>query len=442
MQTTAQQLSLILGSGLLGPSLSELAATLGYRGRSTLYRIARGTASENALLAFCDRLSSHLFISADILGAMRNAILNASSFTRLVRPRMVTDHPRWQLMAILPFLLDDYTNFSPDFRDATLPEILRLRQSDPDAFYQMLAWFYIHSGGSAPYLPGRPHREQCAAIMEALGRQLIDIFPENLVAARFVYIYSRTEVFSSEAPIPWSLVTSLATMFQFFASTDTVGQGLAETILLPGTGERNYWRSSASDSTILSFRSNADQPGTGAYQIFTVDPSTARVVNVCLITFHPDNVLTLRINHTGYSCVGLYSWDGQTLTFQWEIATADPTGLGNRWTIRPLAASQSLRRLDRAISSESLLREALRADGMEFLPDYEITDVSITRTSLTLHLAGGITYTIPLDQASFLATLRPSDPVGIVRRSSDGLLHVFWPAIMHSLPLSAFTPAP
>lgn len=69
MQTKAQQLTQILGSGLLGPSLSELARQLGYNSRSTLYRISRGNASDNALDAFCQRLQNVFFLSANTLSA-------------------------------------------------------------------------------------------------------------------------------------------------------------------------------------------------------------------------------------------------------------------------------------------------------------------------------------------------------------------------------------
>lgn len=434
-----QTLQTVLSTELLAPSMSALAKTLGYSGRNSLYRVVKGEAGTTSIDGLLSRLESHLNADVDALLRMEAAIRNAADFNRLIKPEFRQDYPEWQYQAILAFIVHDYSNFSPDFQNGNLRQILLFERSDTRAFYNMLAWFYIKSLAPKFYNRTKTHRERCAAIMESLGERLKAIFPENGLGVSSAYAYSMSEVYNAEAQNLWSLVESMATMIQAFASPICTTEKDCRYRLIPGLPQRSYWKGSDPDKVLLMWIRPGREPATGHYELFSVSRETGAIKGIASIFILSEEIASVFSKHDSKTRMAVYSHDADTLTFEWEKTDADPMQTGNRLTLLSPSASKSLRELDRSLTDDSLTREMALSEGFDYDFSKQPADVIMSRHKLTLLLKDGHRYSIDMEFAPFLRDINPGEPIMVCRQISDNRVFVIWPEIRQSIPLNLFT---
>lgn len=435
-----QTLQRVLPTQLLAPSMSALAATLGYSGRNSFYRIIKGEAGPDSISNLLQRLEVHLHADIPALLRMEAAISNAADFRRLISPEFHMDYPDWQYQALLAFIAGHYDYFSPHFKNGDLQTILRLRLSDPHAFYNMLALFYINSLPYGFYKRNKTHRERCAAILEPLGNRLKDIFPGNGLGLTSAYAYSLSEIYNAESRTLWSLVESMAIMLEAFASPVKTVEKDGRYRLLPGLSERSYWQGADSDKVLLLWLRRSRELATGHYELFSIDRVSGApqcLASIYLLSEEIASVFTKRDSNTR---MAVYTYIDAILSFQWEDPDGDPMQTGNKWSLLSTAASQSLRELDRSLTDDTLIREMARSEGFDYDFALQPADVMISRSKLTLHLKDGSRHSCSIDSAPFIRSLTPEEPLMVCRTLTDGRVFAIWPEIRQSIPLDLMTP--
>lgn len=442
MNEIADILHTVLSTELLAPSIGRLAETLGYQGRTTLYRLRDGEASDKAISEFCKRLSDKLFVSDDSLREMAVTISNTSQFSAMMRREMNTSHKEWQLQVLLAFVSKNFQYFSPGFRNGDLGMLMKLEMEDSDAFYCMLAYFYVKSTNFDFYDKSLTHRQQSAALIEPVGEWFMDIYPENSVAERMTHLYSASEIYNAEGSMLWNAVKSLAIVLESFANPDIFRKAVSKLYQLPGIGERSYWRGNTDENIVtLMWLNKGELPGSGYYEVFHVDRRDGSCRNVCRLSIMSDEILSVVDVVETNSKLGCYTFDGEVMTFCWERDNDDATHSGNRWQLLPLKNSASLRAIDRALSDEALIRAALLAEGSELAEEMEIDDVVVSKLQVKICLKNNTTYVIDREDASFLMQVTPDMPISIYRRVADGELFVAWLTLKQTIPLSWFETA-
>lgn len=429
----------ILPSGLIAESMSSLAAILGYKSRATLYRILDGSASTNAINDFYRRVETSLFLSEDTLHNINATIENATRLNKLLKWAPGANKSDG-FDVLKAFISHDYTIFTDEFRNSELSVLQRLERTDPNAFFSMLAYFYFKSLRIDFHEGYKSYKERCAEILESIGRQLMELYPANGIAASTIYIYSRSEILNAEAPILWNFITTLATLLQYYGTPDIGNLIARDMLLVPFLSDRTYWRTNSQSNVILMREVKHNMPGSGYYDIFITDTNTGIVKSIGVITFLSEEIVSYRDKYSTISKLGMYQIDEDKLVFSWEKEDETPSGLGNHWKYQPLQHSQSLRDLDKYISNNKLNEAALRADGYKLLPEYSVINVILSRTGVRLSLANGQIYEISYTTAPFLEYIRPSNDVIIAEQINKGEIFVSWPQLMHCIPLRLFTP--
>lgn len=438
-QDILETLQTVLQTELLAPSISALAKKLGYTGRNSLYRILNGEAGPASVDSLLERLNTHLYIDVNALLRIEAAIRNASDFNRLIKPEFKQDYPEWQYQAILAFIIHDYSNFSLGFQNGNLMHILLFERNDPRAFYNMLAWFYVKSIDPKFYDRRLTHRERCAAIMEPLGERLKAIFPGNGLGVASAYAYSISEVYNSEAQILWSLVESMATMLAAFASPIGTTEKDCRYRLIPGIPERSYWEGSDPDQVLLLWMRPGREAATGHYELFSINRKADSTTGLASIFILSDEIASVFTQKNSNTRMTVYTYAGDSLSFQWEDPQADPLQTGNCWTHLSPSSSQSLRELDRSLTDDALTREMARSEGFDYDFSRQPTDVVMSRNKLILLLKDGCRYYIDIDFAPFLRNINPEEPLIVCRQQSDGRDFAIWPEIRQSIPLDLFS---
>ncbi|MDE6479739.1 MAG: hypothetical protein K2L45_05655 [Muribaculaceae bacterium] len=435
-------LSAILNTQLLAPSVNALAEKLGYgvSSRSSINRIKKGIAGSGAVDTLVNRIHQHLNIDVNALMRMEAAIQNAYHFEKLIKPQMNLGHKDWQFHAIYPFISHDYSHFSPEFRKGDMQRMLLLELTAPRAFFNMLAYFYIVSTDVKYYQKkSLTHKQRCAEIIEPLGERLIRMFPSNGLAAGLVYSYSISDLFNAETPILWSLVETIGSMLQAFASPLDSTYKESRSRLLPGLPERAYWRGKDNNIILLLWSRHGKEPASGHYELFAIEKNSKIPVSIASLFFMSDEIMSAYLKRTSRSQFGVYNIAGDSISFEWENPNDDPMQTGNKWELLSPDSSQSLRELDRSLTDDALTREMAHGEGFDFDFAMQPADVIISRTQLSLLLNNGSKYSIDINFAPFLSKLTPAEPLMVCRQLSDGRIFAIWPEIRQSIPLDLFT---
>ncbi len=427
-------LQAVLRTQLLAPSWLALAIKLGIS-RSVFYRIDKGEASKTAIENLLSHLNEHLYVDSNVLLQMEAAIQNCSDFTKIMKDEMNLEYPEWQFQAILAFIAHDYSHFSPQFRDGILQRILLLERTDPQAFFNMLAYFYITSTGVKFYKNNLSHKERCNAVIKPLGERLIEIYPSNGFAAGFAYSYYRSDIYNAESPTLWSLVGTISSMLQAFASPLATVDKDCNFRLLPGLSTRSYWKGNDEDKILLLWLRPGKEPATGHYELFSIDKLSSTPKGIASLFLLNDEILSAFIKENANSQLGHYRMNGDVLLFDWEKTDDNPLQAGNTLTLLSTVSSQSLRELDRSLTDDSLIREMARSEGLDYDFALQPKDVVISRENFSMTLNNGKSYSIDIDFAPFLRKLTPNEPLMVCRQLFDDRIFAIWPQIRQSIPI-------
>ena len=258
-----RMLSAILNTQLLAPSVNALAEKLGYgvSSRSSINRIKKGIAGSGTVDTLVNRIHQHLNIDVNALMRMEAAIHNSYHFEKIIKSQKKLNQKDWQYSAIFPFISHDYGRLYSTLRKEDMQRMLLHELTDPRAFSNMLAYFYVTSTGAKFYQKKNlDYKQRCASIIEPLGERLIKQFPSNGLAAGLVYSYSISDLFNAEAPILWSLVETIGSMLQAFASPLDSTYKENRSRLFPCLRERAYWKGKDEDKILLLWSRHGKEP--------------------------------------------------------------------------------------------------------------------------------------------------------------------------------------
>lgn len=439
MGNLIEALKIVLSTELLAKSDSELAKRLGYNGRTPIKRIKDDEAGWKCIANFCARLNDELFVSEETLFRMASIVLSTSEFCQLIKGHCDHKDPDFSFKVLLAFISHDFSFFDQEFRDTTLNDILQIERSDPEALYIVLSYFYIKSTHLVFYKGKASHQERCASLLEPLGHRFIELYPENGLAAASVYAYSISKIYSSESQTLWSLLTSMANMLRFFAHPVDTLRTEPDIRRLSGISDRSYWQGKNPDEVILTWYMSGSRATNGHYEVIKIHRDSGHMEDTASLTFLSDEILSVFSKPDSNSELGVYSWDGNSITFSWEKEDADPTRAGNSWTLLKLDNSQSLRILNRRLDDESIMQEVMRSEGFESDCRLQIADVVISREKYTLEMKTGQRYTLYVSEFPFLRSITPSELVLICHHIKEDTYYAIWPSIKHSIPLYLFT---
>ncbi|MDE6339995.1 MAG: hypothetical protein K2K97_09450 [Muribaculaceae bacterium] len=433
MENIQEILRLVIPSDLLAESLGELACMLGYKGRSTLYRIINGNASNRAIASVCHKLKDTLFIDEDSLKCMYATIVNTNQLVKIVKPFMLPKGEYSVGDIIDSFLLMDFSLFPDDFKSSFLDGLLNLEHEDPEAYYTMLAYFYYINSDVDYYIKGKTHLNRCDRAIKLLGERYLNKFPENELVASIVDSYSKSELFNGEPPILWSLIRTISTLLQMASRPiETMENNIRFRAIL---NNREYWEGEDKSCLILTVAVPAFNANMKHYDVFRIVRENNSISYIGTIFFLSEEILSFSQKS---SMLGIYEFDGNEIRLIWENPNDDPTTMGNKWQLLKKSHSQSLRMIDRSISEELLYNEKLKGQGWSEKIGYKVMDVIISRENLIINLLNGKSFSIPIYKAPFLRKIRPDFIIMIYERKADNMTFVCWPQIMHSLPLSLF----
>lgn len=426
MDEIKEILQCILSTELLGATLTDVAGSLGYKGRMSVYRVKNGLGSAAAVRELAGRIDECLNIGEEELWQMGVTVANAERFGAMMRKEMVREHPDRLFQSLIPFVWEVYDHFSPEFRGVELPGLMKLRADDPEAFYCMLAWYYVKNCGVDFYARGLTYRERCGRVLGKLGARLAEVDGENAVGRKLAEGWRTDFVYGIEKPILWNCVKHVAVLLRSYGDPGMMRELFGSFVLIKGLEKRSYWRGRRTDEVAVMIADGGARPESGCYVLVRIDVATGEAEAVRRMCVYDEKWLTVQNVASGVSVLGMYEFTGDMLTFEWEHADDDPTGFGNRWERIDADSMTVVHRFDRSLTDERVRELCLADEGWEDVEGCEVVDIVVSRSDVMLVFKDGGGARISRSEAEGLRRVAPDAKAYVVRRLADGREFVCW----------------
>ena len=232
-------LKMMIDACLFASSTSALAKRLGYKGKTSLYRIQQEEASDKAieeawykLVAFVGCTEEALFGAARAVGYCRN-------FKRAVKEEGVEvvapeNHHKWVLLSVMK---GEEKRFSEKFQREVWPEMKDLRREDTEAFWMMMALYYFDEAGVMAYDKDFNLLETLNALHELLRKN----FKNNEQARGCVSnTFRKDYIDSCGRGCVWDLLLFGGVALMHYAEPKVLSL-MAQGYTLYNFGDNSYW---------------------------------------------------------------------------------------------------------------------------------------------------------------------------------------------------------
>ena len=459
VQEKQTALKMMIDGCLFAPSTSALAKRLGYKGKTSLYRIQQGEASANAIeeawdkvMAFVDSVDEQLFAVSRAVGYCRNFKRAVKGEGREVAPE---ERHHWVLIGVMK---GDGERFSERFQREVWPEMKDLRRQDTEAFWMMMALYYFDEEGAMVY-----DKDFC--LLDALNglHGLLQRNYENSERPRGSVnnIFRKEYVEICSRGCVWDLLLYGGLALMHYAEPDALVRTVQDYSLF-NLGDDSYW---ITPGTVYGegahvwhlMEISVDGGMHGLYYAMEVEAGRNKeefsVVQIIPMLFNESHgVVLMEVTSKRKLVIARYAWNDDCTELHLKVAKEEyeryaiPACLQRIDLENPQGKDAKIwanvmKGYDRCLP-DNVMQAIFQFEGMEFLDGYDIENVMIDRRSLTITVnkagEGLVDYMLNIDHCDFLKTLLPSDVVEVVRLNRTGQLSFRWVEKAYVIPMEEF----
>lgn len=434
MDDRSELLKKIVNSELLAPSLGALASLLGYKTKSTIYRIAKGDAKSAAITTFCTLLKDRLNIDEKMLGQIGLLLQDYDYFSSRIKHEPAGRDPE---SVVVSMVSGDYSCYSKRFEEEELPEIIRYRHESPAGFYRMLFYYYVKKSIVSFYSKDMTYKDEIKRVLMPLANRLRQLYPENYQGKEYLEVLDNTTQYDEIAATLWNCVEAGWKMLMYYGSSYSYQDALSSFVLLPGVDERSYWLTENPEQIVMALAIEVRRKRSGFYAVFRLDLNAETLQCIGYLSFFPDGKLQVAgMNGESYK-TGKYSFANHTLKIDLGHGP-QPFNVGTRWELMNINTIPVISEFDKRLDDDEIHTAMLKGQGIEVMKNYEVKDVLLTRSEVRLRLVSGKELVIARNAYEFLSRIQPTDTIVVARRIKDNFEYVAWTDYNHIIPLSEF----
>lgn len=465
MEEKTEIIRYLVRNNILAPSMAELVRQLGGgESRSTLDRLMKNSVKEVTVNETWNKIRQRFFLSDDDLHGIVQIWEAAKYLHGKLRPEMNTAHPEWVECLVRMLVLEDYQYCSPAFQKEVVPQLKDLRKDDPTAYWCIVTLQYIRCKGIDPY---KGSIRRCyLQVLDALDDLLCELYPEKADAHEAYFNLRGAENVSNL----WSLTRDCAILCRYYTEENFKSEASKCLQLFPW-GKRSYWHAygqgyKTGSEVWLLVEQTYGRSTNGFYLVLRLeagkDTRTFRLKETLAFNFwtveNEDDPPVLQVGRgigpQRELCYYLYGWDADSEELHLEEVPEYgnlfglPTRLKRVDFEHPEGKDEKvwahlLEKWDEEQGS-TVFRQAKEqlAERTDLQEEYKLTDVQISRTSLTLcveHQGKARRYELPIDAYDFLSEINPSQRIELVRDWADNKIYVTWPDLGYMIRLEEFS---
>ena len=459
IQKKQDALQLLINGCVFAPSASALAKRLGYKGKTSIYRIQQGEASAGAIEEAWEKLKAFLQGTDEQLFYAARAMKNCRTLKRLIKEKGtegidVEDRHLWVLQGVM---LGDAERFPERFQREVWPDLMDLRTEDTDPFWMMMALYYFEEEGVDVYAKDF----DLLGVLTKLHNWLQQNYENcDRPRASINNILREEYIKAFSWGCAWDLMYYGALALLHYAEPDTLDRTIRNYDLF-NLGEDSYW---IEPGTIYKEKAHLwhlmeIQVGEGTHGLYyALEIEVGRnkeefsVVQLIPMVFcESQGMMQMEVTKERKPIIAQYEWNGNRtelsvkVTKEQQVENGFPACLHRIDLDNPQGKDAKIwANVMRGYDSnmpECVMNAVLAFEEMEYLRDCVVENVTIDRYSLTITVEreGGRTdYTIDINQYPFLRTLLPSDVIGIVRPTDTNEVSFRWVQKGYVIPLEEF----
>ncbi len=459
IQEKQDALQLLINGCVFAPSASALAKRLGYKGKTSIYRIQQGEASAGAIEEAWDKLRAFLQGTDEQLFYAARAVKNCRTLKRLVKEKGaegidIENRHLWVLQGVM---LGDAERFPERFQREVWPDLMDLRTEDTDPFWMMMAHYYFEEEGVDAYakdfdLLGELNKlhEWLQQNYENCDRPKSSI--NNVFREGYIKEYS--------LGCTWDLMYYGALALLNYTEPDTLDRSVRSYDLF-NLGDDSYW---IVPGTIYKEKAQVwhlmeIQVGEGTHGLYYAleievgrnkEEFTVKQI-IPMLFCESQGTLQMEVTKERKPIVVQYEWNESHTELQIKaekkqhaqynipsclhrIDLDDPQGKDAKiWANVMRGYNEN--------TPKSVINAVFAFEGMDYLSDYVVENVTIDRHSMIItveHEDEYTDYTIDIHRFPFLQTLLPSDFVGVVRPTATNEVSFRWIDKGYVIPMSEF----
>ncbi|MBO7267813.1 MAG: hypothetical protein J6V12_08640 [Bacteroidaceae bacterium] len=462
IQEKQDALQLLINGCVFAPSASALAKRLGYKGKTSIYRIQQGEASAGAIEEAWDKLASHIGGNEELLYTAARAVGYAKNFKQLIQSEgqevKKENRHKWVLLNVMK---KDELCFSKDFRHDVWPDLMDLLNEDEEALWMMLLLYYYGEEGVDVYAKDFDLKSTLDELHQLLQRNYDNCDRakkgiSNIFRKDYIDLYCKQCL--------WDLMYYGYIALMYYANPQALTKTM-QAYTLYNLGHDSYWV--APDVTYMQgarlwhlIELQVDEGRHGIYYALELEvgknKEDYRLKQIVPMVFSDDTgILHIEVSKQRIPITGSFEWgdDYYTLYIKMEKEVRKQYGIPDTLhridMLHPQGKEEkiwafALKEYAKEIPAE-IEREIFHFEGIDYLnDDYTIENVTIDRRSLTITLTEKAEkktsdYCIDIKKYPFLRTLLPSDLISIIRPLNTDEVSFQWVQKGYVIPLKEFT---
>ena len=468
MNPKQEILQILFDACVFTGNFSELARMMGYagNGRSTIWRIKSSSdkLADKTLDAIFEKLCEEYVINDDDMANIANCVAYGKDLYHQLREAYGTGND-WHDTAFSAVVTENHLGFDEKLSVG----LQEMKLQAPDIYYGMLAYFYILCKDIYPYTNKR--YKALNKQLNGLNEMLRGMFP-GCNRAYESASESIKNILSDEHLTILKLIYNLRIIIRGYADDTYFENFLREMGILLDVGDDSFWvvpgetfhegcelwymsvipTKSHNHGAYLAMRLYAKSQSTESFELIEAYNF------MFIIDEHYGNMQIMQAYNiaTGETEYAQFKYDGSKRLLELNFDEAPsknfnlPTELRCIDHISPIEKEEKIWKniIERMLKNQcqKFILTAVNSSSncnIEYLGDYEVTNVCIDRKSVTVTIDYGEgeekSYIIPADSYSFFEQLTPNEFASIVRLKDCGELAVAWNNLGQYILLKKFT---
>lgn len=432
-------ISIIIESNLLAASPSRLAAQLGYAGRMTINRLRTGTAREEATEEFCCRLNDLTGLTNDDLFWIGKLLACTDDFNIQMTSEFKELSESMKYDILFAFIADDYSIFSPGYKELKLNRWLLMKGHEKDFFYLMLSLFLLSDKTKSFYNKNLDTHNRYEQILDPLRDYLKETFPTHFIGENLSSHILESPMAKLAYPSFLTAVRLGGAIMQGYVSNYSEASMHDSMIKIDGLPDRTFWDEGGNKNevTFLKFMPVNDK-GNGIYEYITFNFKTGKTENPAQLYFYGAEDLGLFLKKERKLLFGNYCFDEETKLRITLCADPDKESKFIWKRLMP-ENSERVREIDRLFTENYINNVKYTSLGMEMSCGIIINEVIVTKTKIMLLAPNDDKYVILRNTYPFLKDVT-TDMVPLVYRDRrDNKIYVEWEELGCRVGIDIFT---
>lgn len=470
MNPKQEILQILFDACVFTGNFSELARLLGYagNGRSTIMRIKNGSEklTDKTLDAIFEKLHDEYIINDNDMENIANCVAYGKDLYHQLREVYGTGND-WHDTAFCTIVTENYSAL-PAGNEKLSVGLKEMKLQAPDIYYGMLVHFYILCKEIYPYT--NKGRKALNKQLNNLNELLRGMYTGNNRAYESASESIKNNLADEHLTI-LKLIYNLRIIIRGYADDTYFEHFLREMGILLDVGDDSFWvapgeafhegcelwymsvipTKSHNHGAYLAMRLRAKSQSTDSFELIEAYNF------MFIIDEHYGNMQIMQAYNiaTGETEYAQFKYDGSKRLLELNFDEAPsknfnlPTELRCIDHISPIGKEEKvwIKIIERMLKNQcqKFILTAVNSSSnsnIEYLGDYEVTNVCIDRKSVTVTIDYGEeekSYIIPANSYSFFERLTPNEFASVVRLKDCGELAVAWNNLGQYIPLKVFT---